>query len=82
MLSGEVIFALIVIYILGNLAGRLDSSHQHIHKGCDYAYDVLIHALMGACYNIDKDKTADVFNQYIVAAKDYIAKKEKPNGKL
>lgn len=63
--------SVVLVYICGNLAGRVDQMADKAHKLCDYKIQLYYNALVAASYLLNKDKPMEILNQLLENAKNY-----------
>lgn len=63
--SLDTIVGFMLVFILGNIAARLDKSSENVHKECDKILKIYYAALLGACFRLDSEKFQDLAKQFI-----------------
>lgn len=76
-ISFEIVLLLIFVFICGNMAGRIDTLAQSIHKDCNYTLTVYYYALSGACFALNKDQHVELSKQFIKSATEIIKEETK-----
>lgn len=69
---------LILVFVLGNLAGRIDAVKGIDHSECNKRLLVYYYALYGLCYSINADKAKELFDTYVQSSEEVLRK----DGKL